>query len=150
MKKPNAINMTCSDTKYPKMCGNISTEAYCIPSSSKCPITDVSFDTEGNLVTSTDPSIGAPIIEVWLSEGGPPCADYKNNLNSITNKTGYPNFSDNYKRDCPSITLVNDTFKTSRLFTEVEGFQPVSEYTLLSENESKSGIFSAYKIWDLL
>jgi len=70
MKAPDE-NFSCTDPSFPKLCGrgqtDDKTDMRCVPSTSKCPITDVRFDTEGNLIVDTDPDLGSPILEVWLS-----------------------------------------------------------------------------------
>lgn len=50
-----------------KMCGNVNGkegEVYCIPPTSKCPITKIEFDSNGKLVTSFNPAVGQPLVNV--------------------------------------------------------------------------------------
>lgn len=59
-----------------KLCGadkNNFEHVFCIPSTSDCPLTKVSFSSNGLLETSNDVHNGAALIDMTLSEGGPPC-----------------------------------------------------------------------------
>ena len=120
MKRPD-LNLNCSEPLFPKLCGDniLRDKMYCIPKDSKCPVTNVKFEADGNLVVESDPNLGTPILEVWLSQGGPPCVDYFNNFNSMSDKTKFPIFSDKYNLGCPEVKIENDTYTTSKLFTEV-------------------------------
>jgi hypothetical protein len=77
----------------------------CIPTESKCPLTNVKFDESNNLVTSSDPTLGQPVIDLFLSENGPPCVHWDTNFNTYTNKTMEVLFNPQYIRGCPPIEI---------------------------------------------
>lgn len=108
---------------------------FCIPSTSGCPITHIYYDANGNLQTSTDPSKGAPIVDVKLSQHGPPCINYKHDFNSYTDKTRFGLFNFEYNKGCTSQKIDGKKYYTAENFHEVNGFTPTNEYDLLKQNE---------------
>lgn len=67
----------CADKKH-KVCGNPKADTpesriFCIPDYIKCPITDITFDSKGEVVVKRDADLGMPIINLQLSQNGPPC-----------------------------------------------------------------------------
>ena len=82
--KPQKVNneWVCNDSKMKKLCGNnkVSFEnVFCIPETSKCPLTQVKYPmTNGGsknevIITSSDESLGQPLMDLYLAEGGRPC-----------------------------------------------------------------------------
>jgi hypothetical protein len=83
--KSAAGKWECKDSKMSKLCGtdaNKLEHVFCIPSSSDCPLTKISFSDNGILELSTDASNGAALIDLMLSEGGPPCLHDNEYFNS--------------------------------------------------------------------
>lgn len=153
IKKPvkqDTGKWACNHTSYSHLCGSQDlpgNQLYCIPSTSKCPITSVRMS-NGTLLTSTDPSLNSPLLDLILSEGGPPCVDHKTTYNSFPGKQKFKLFEDAYFDGCPEIKIANKTYRTSKLFTPVEGAPEVSEYSLLRENEKKKSVLDENKVWD--
>lgn len=59
-----------------KLCGtdaNKLEHVFCVPPTSVCPITKISFTENGVVETSNDVTHGAALVELAMSEGGPPC-----------------------------------------------------------------------------
>lgn len=77
-KAGNLIDYQCNDSKMSKLCGDKTmpfNRVSCIPASSNCPVTRVEFDLNNSTKVNlhTEPSSGPPLVELKLSEGGPPC-----------------------------------------------------------------------------
>jgi hypothetical protein len=57
----------------------------CVPDIYMCPINDISFvDGTDTLILKTDKKDGLALVDLKLSEGGPPCINYETDKNSIT------------------------------------------------------------------
>ena len=54
--------------------------AFCVPTDSMCPVRHVQYR-NGVLSAPTDSRTGHPVIDLHLSEGGPPCALYNDYFN---------------------------------------------------------------------
>ena len=80
------IGYTCLDFTFTKMCGT-NNDTYdmvnCIPPNAECPFTKFSFniDDSTKMITSRDASFGMPLVDIKLSEGGPPCLHDSKDLN---------------------------------------------------------------------
>ena len=62
---------TCKVDNH-KLCGDPKPETpeskvYCIPDWLKCPVTDVTFDSNGDVVNKREADLGTPIINLQLS-----------------------------------------------------------------------------------
>jgi len=113
-------------------------DVNCIPANAKCPLTQIYYDADGNLVTNSDPNRGPPIVDIRLSEAGPPCVDYHRRFNGFTNKTKATLFGPDYNLGCPTITIDGKPFTTSDQYQRVEGFATTNEYDLLVANQKGS------------
>lgn len=71
MEHPGADGKCNATSKMSKRCGNTG-HAFCIPAYAKCPLTKV-VSTNGQLVGSSDPVHGRPVLDVKYSQDGAPC-----------------------------------------------------------------------------
>lgn len=76
----------CQDKKMNKLCGNSTSssnlDVYCIPDTSKCPVTSFKYAADGSIEVQTDPSKDSPLLDLVLSEGGPPCVNHRTQFNA--------------------------------------------------------------------
>lgn len=95
---------------------------------------------------------GAALMEVMLSEGGPPCMHYDKHYSSQTKKVKYELWPDIYYSGCPKRTINGKTYENSEMFEPVANFLPVSEYAMIKQNKGGDlwtdyvKHFRAYKI----
>lgn len=88
-----------------KFCGNkAATNANlvaCIPNAYMCPINKVKF--AGNtLSTKTDAIDGSPLVDIRLSQGGPPCINMRTDKNSLPRKQYLSLYPSSYYSGCGS------------------------------------------------
>ena len=121
-----------------KLCGGDSPIQFlfCVPEKSACPITGIKYDEAGVLTSLTEPS-KLPLIEVKLSQGGPPCAHAETDLNAQTGKDVLKHrlIVDEYYKSCPELKFGSKTFTTSTQFTKIDGFTSINELDLLEQNQ---------------
>lgn len=118
IQKPTRENndWTCKNSTVPQLCGYASLSIQhvnCIPKEAKCPLTHVEYDTNNEVVTSSDPKYGKPLIDMFLSEHGPPCVHWTKNYNTYTNKTMATLFNPLYIIGCPELNIDGHVFTTS-------------------------------------
>jgi len=138
--KSAAGSYECKDAKMTKLCGadkNKFEHVFCIPTASDCPLTHISFTDNGVLEISSDVHYGAALVDLMMSEGGPPCMHDDSVYNSQVNppKVQYELWPDDYYKACPSRTINGKTYTVSQMYTVVDGFKPVSEMTLVKQNK---------------
>lgn len=72
-----------------KFCGNQEDtnprQVACVPEEYMCPINKMEF-VDGQLKTYTDFTDGSPLVDVRLSQGGPPCVEFMTDFNSLADK----------------------------------------------------------------
>ena len=71
-----------------KVCGDPKPETpisrvFCIPKLLNCPITEIKFDKNGKISGKKDAELGTPIINLELSQNGPPCIYSNDSFNNI-------------------------------------------------------------------
>lgn len=78
-----------------------------------------------------------------LSEGGAPCVKENTDHKSTqADKQSYKIMPSAYYEQCPEIEIGEMTFKHSKLYTEVAGFDVTNEWDLLVQNE-RTGAFAS-------
>lgn len=158
MKKPAAKKdgeaYKCKDKDY-KLCGKptqdlAQSRVFCVPKKVDCPLTAISFDKDGKVKKKEElqsASAGPPLINVQLSEGGPPCIYNNESFSSQVSKEKMILFPEGYYSQCQSVVFGSpslseyfgdkpsgnnkEVFKVSKLYTEVKSFKGTSEYQLL-------------------
>jgi len=67
---------------------------------------------------SRDVSLGMPLVDLKLSEGGPPCLHGSKNFNQQTSpaKQSFMLFKPEYYQTCPAIKIEDKSFTVSKLF----------------------------------
>lgn len=62
-----------------------------------CPLTSITFDATGKVFGQTGAEFGMPIVNLQLSQGGPPCIYNNESFNNIgTQKYKFELFDDDY------------------------------------------------------
>jgi len=116
------VSYSCSDDKMSKMCGddtNKFTDVFCIPSTSECPMRSIKFDVDtSEIILSSDAEHGTPLIDLKLSEGGPPCLHETGNYNAQLDppKQSFELYKASYSSGCPEVTINNVTLSESTLY----------------------------------
>jgi len=121
-----------------KLCGSPTGkegEVFCIPPGSLCPITEIQFDKQGKLVKSIDLSLGQPLVNVQLSQGGQPCIYYDYDHNALASKKKLPIMNDEYTKTCPEYEFGGKKFAYRDTNTLVPSYPGVSEAYLYKSND---------------
>mmetsp|Transcript_1924 Transcript_1924/g.2748 ORF Transcript_1924/g.2748 Transcript_1924/m.2748 type:complete len:167 (+) Transcript_1924:676-1176(+) len=79
-------------------------------------------------------SEGLPIIDLTMSQGGKPCLHSTTEVNAMKNKQEFRLYPENYQEGCPNYDLFGKTYKESQLYHKIPNSPPVSEYTIVKEN----------------
>ena len=79
---------------------------------------------------SFDSDLDEPLIDLRLSEGGPPCAEFNKFLNTLQGKVEYKLFRKEYYETCPNFEENGETHNVSNQFVKVDSFAQISEYDL--------------------
>jgi len=71
-----------------------------------------------NPIMSTDASKGEPVVDVQLSQGGPPCIHYatSHNVQLEPKKQPFALLPDNYFKGCEAVEINGKKMTTSSLF----------------------------------
>ena len=90
---------------------------------SRCAITDVIFDSNGNVNVLKDLKIGNPIIDIVPSQGEGLCIYYQDNVNSQEGKIDLQIMNDDYKATCPTIEFNEHKFTLQKLHKKIPGIK---------------------------
>ena len=73
-------------------------------------MTSIHFDKKGQIKGSSDAKNGMAIINMQLSEGGPPCIYNNESFNSVPKKKKSLLFKDSYFKQCEKVKIMGKTF----------------------------------------
>jgi len=86
---------------------------------------------------STLASNGEPVVDVQLSQGGPPCIHYatSHNVQTEPKKKAFALLPDDYFKGCEPVVINGKKMLTSNMFKQTTGFTGVTELDLLKDNK---------------
>lgn len=92
-------------------------------------------------MTYTDAVDGSPLVDMRLSQGGPPCIDFMSDLNSLRwdedgiNKADLYLHPYSYEDGCKRWTINGQAFAESTQHKHVPGWQGTNELAILDQND---------------